>query len=197
MGVQIPAGYAQLVYEFSLEGTTHRPTFTMGLNPDPGLSATDIAQLGDDAITGTGSLMSSGAVVIDGWALVAVHATLMTESGPLLGDDTSGMVGTATASALPINCALLVSKNTSRGGRKGRGRFYCPPFTIAEGGVDPIGTIGGGDLSAFQAKCDAFFALLDGVDSVPVLLHEDGSLPDQITSLSAQAIIATQRRRMR
>lgn len=196
MGVAIPAGYAQSVFEFSCSGTSHRPTFTMGMNGPPDTTASEIASVCAIAITAVGSLCTAATMIL-GWSFVGVNTTLETESGPMVGSASASVIGTGAADALPINCALLVNKITTRGGRKGRGRFFLPPFTVAEGGVNNVGTIASGDITALQAKLENFLTGLLTPGFNPVLLHEDGSLPNEIVDLILQPTIATQRRRMR
>lgn len=196
MGVAIPAGYAQCIPEFSLSGTTHLSTFTMGMKGAPGDSASDIGVAFDAALTAVGSLVTAAGMIL-GWTYLGTTTTLMTETGPLVSVDGAPIAGSAVASALPINCALLVSKITGRGGRKGRGRFYIPPFTVAEGAVNAAGQIDSGDITSLQSKVNVFFAAISGLEPFAVLLHEDGTLPDEITAMTVQGTIATQRRRMR
>lgn len=110
-------------------------------------------------------------------------------------------VGTNGGASLPNNCATLVKKSTTLGGRRNRGRMYFP--CPVEGEVDGAGTItigaigswntvllrllpGGGTHTAFGVLGDA------------VVLHDSGSqTPTEVSDLGCQTKIATQRRRMR
>lgn len=107
-------------------------------------------------------------------------------------------VGGTASDKLPQNCALLVRKNTSRGGRRGKGRMFLPGV-LNEGGVDGVGQISNVDLTAWQSNVSSFFDNLETAGLPMVLLHETGAVlaPDPVTSLVCDPVISTQRRRLR
>jgi len=106
-------------------------------------------------------------------------------------------VGAAGEVALPPQVAILVRKNTARGGRRGRGRIYWPGMTVSgyvEGGVMTSGAQG-----LFQGAFETFRTALAADGCILVVLHDvaAGGPPDVVTGLSVQATLATQRRRIR
>lgn len=112
-------------------------------------------------------------------------------------------IGTGgSADFLPQNSAILVHKRTARGGRRGRGRFYIPG--VQEDHVSDTGLLDEEYLSDLQ---DNMNALLTGMTSEPLptvgmwLLHGTGLSavvdPDEVTLLTVDPVIATQRRRLR
>lgn len=109
--------------------------------------------------------------------------------------------GTLVGAALPINCAILVKKQTDLGGRRNRGRMYfpCPDETA----TDPAGLYGSSSVIAFNVQTAKLLTggtihTAFGFLGDPVVLHETGSqTPATVTDLVTQPKIATQRRRMR
>lgn len=130
------------------------------------------------------------------------------ETTETAGSATVPLVGSITGDAAPGNVAALVRKSVS-GGRTARGgRIYVPG--IAESQTDGSNLVTG-QVTALQT---AFNAFLTGVnqnddpigigtatyDSRMVVVHEltaGGPTFSQVTGLSVQVLLATQRRRMR
>jgi hypothetical protein len=135
----------------------------------------------------------------DEWVVLDVEVIFMTSTGPITYSHAVNTAGTvASVESLPVNCALLVRKNTSRGGRRGRGRMFWPLLSIGEANVTPGGIIGTGQVTDQQAKWDAFLADLATAGMSMYLFHEDPIIPpDVVDSLTVQGRIATQRTRMR
>lgn len=97
---------------------------------------------------------------------------------------------------------VLVRKNTGQPGRKNRGRMYLPG--ISEDGVDPLGTVIEGYRNGWQSVITSFFSATLAADFIPVIFHNIDSLPagpddgpTDITSLTVEPRVATQRRRNR
>lgn len=134
--------------------------------------------------------------------------------------------GGQTFAGAPSNVSLLVHKQTSRSGRRGRGRMFVPGIT--EDRVNQDGTIPGASLTAIQTAFTNFRTALGAAPDVnvtgdavvPVLFHGNttdtvvtrpssttvvrtvttgaaGPLPDDITGLTVDSRVATQRRRLR
>jgi hypothetical protein len=134
------------------------------------------------------------------------------EDGPTVEfvETIGGNILTAQA---PPNLCFLIRKQTALGGRRGRGRMFLPG--VAEADVDQAGNVSEARQTGLNASFGTFHAALVTLDSPMVLLHdpatvwalEDGQpvrvpvgvapAPTVVTSLSAQAVAATQRRRMR
>jgi hypothetical protein len=131
------------------------------------------------------------------WRYLGVECTRMTATGPITGVAVQNLIGTTSLSTVPINCAMLIQKNTARGGRKGKGRMFVPCFGFSESNVDELGVITTGTVASQQALWSSAFTALAASDVKPALLHSDGSAVDLITSITVKQIIATQRRRLK
>jgi hypothetical protein len=108
----------------------------------------------------------------------------------------TGIVGGQSGTAQVPQCAYLLNKNTTAGGRKGRGRFFLPgvPDTaIVEGGT-LVSSVAGQMTASWQGFVEDMSAA-----SLPLaLLHSQlGDVPNVITSISCQSRVGTQRRRNR
>lgn len=106
--------------------------------------------------------------------------------------------GASASNAVSPNTSVLVRKNTNRGGRSGRGRFYLPG--LREDVVDSGGQIASGTVTSLQSAVDDFYA--DMIAGGMPLVLEHGPLPpvvgaDFLTSLTVAPKVATQRRRLR
>lgn len=128
---------------------------------------------------------------------VGVEVTCMTGTGPILANKTVRTTGTGTGSPLTTNTAILGKKNTARGGRKGRGRFFIPGIQVSEIDVDETGLILEAERVKVQITWDSWLSAQAATPFLPVLLHSDGGPGDSITSLTIEPIVATQRRRLR
>lgn len=198
MGVHIPTGYGQVTFVFQPVGSTQNVVITHGFkdngaSPDPAAAATD---WGTD-FTAAGRPFETSNIGTQ-WVFVRVDATIQTSTGPLIGTWPRGVTGTLAIEALPTNCAFLVAKATPRGGRRGRGRMFVPPFSVAEGNIGPTGTIASASLTAQQSKWNS--ALLANVagDYPSYLLHDTSEIaPDVISTWTMNTRIATQRTRLR
>lgn len=125
-----------------------------------------------------------------------VEASVGTSSGDLSGVGTSTGNGGATINSPPPNAAVLVTKSTNTGGRRGRGRMYWP-WAADESSVGEGGVWASGAVANFQTAMDNFLADLASADLPMVILHRDGGSPSPVTVLTVQALLATQRRRLR
>jgi len=112
--------------------------------------------------------------------------------------------GIGSGKTLPQNCAVLVTKQTGRAGRTGKGRMFWP--TILEDEVNGLGQIEPDYRDDLQAAWDELFvAHRDGNEEFAgapmVLLHNEGvpfgADPTDITYLYVDPIISTQRGRLR
>lgn len=200
--IYVPINSAQLLFRVSLTGDPEEMVVTMGYTPDD--VNDDAQEMADDALaaaTTTGSIWDDAASYSSNYTFVGVTARKMTASGEEVAEALSGVVGSIAATTLPQNCAFLVKKRTATGGRRGQGRFFLPPMSLLEGDVGPTGIIDGADVTAMQARCDAFLAGLSN-DGTPVLFHYPYTgtptpAPTTITALTFEPRIATQRRRLR
>lgn len=123
-----------------------------------------------------------------------------------------GTAGTSAGTAGSPQVAYLIRKNTALGGRQGAGRMYQPGWSETD--VDSTGTISGGTRTGLQTAWSAFLAGLSSVSYPMYLLHSHGAIttmrdanlyvrtvapraPTEVTSLSVDSVVATQRRRLR
>jgi hypothetical protein len=98
----------------------------------------------------------------------------------------------------PPNTAFLVHKQTSLGGRAGRGRFFLPG--VPEAVVNSNGLLTSGTATAVNNRLSDFIGEMTASGVVPVVLHNEGSpivIPTAITAMTCDAKVATQRRRLR
>lgn len=132
-----------------------------------------------------------------GWAFSGVQVARASADGPVIGQYLDTVSSGTSAAAMPVNCAVLLNKNTALGGRRNRGRAYIPPTYPAESEVSVAGLIGTITLGIWQASFDLMFTALADSGLQPVLHHSDGSLGTPITGWTLGSTIATQRRRLR
>lgn len=191
MSLIIPPGFAQVALRYSLTGDPEEMVTTYGIEvAGPGLTEAE-------AIADAHDVSFPGAFILEGWTFVGVTLRVGQDGGPPATQEVlRGTVGTAEAQGLPNNCAYLMSKHTTRGGRQGRGRMYWPPFAVEEGVIDNNGMIGEAERAILEGL------MLDVLAATTnYLLHDESSpgssTPDEIVSFTLQRQLATQRRRMR
>ena len=155
----------------------------------------------------------------DAWKASLDNQVAITQTTAIKGDGTevfttgvsssAPVYGTGSKSSLPPSCALLIKKSTGLGGRKQRGRCYIP-WTLAEGLVDEVGHIDNGERTNMQNAANAWLAALSGTGYFMALAGRTydraWNIPNrvllavenrgEVTSLLAEPVIATQRRRM-
>lgn len=107
-------------------------------------------------------------------------------------------VGTAAVYS-PDNCSCIVTKRTAFLGVRNRGRVYFPP--IPETLVDEGGVVDATFRSDVQGVMNTLLSAVNaatGIDNM-ILLHSEGvaGVPPDVTSLQVQAVIGTQRKRIR
>lgn len=190
-------GIADVSVEINLTGFPRSAFITFGVDPvetDPTLVGATIA----GCISSAGSLnsiMDSSAT----WRTVTVR--IGQDGGePLVGVHTMSLTGgSASATTLPPNCAVLVHKRTALGGRRHRGRFYLP-WVAGEATVGEDGTIGATQVTQYQTAVNAFRSALSTAVTPMVVLHSLGrtSVPaaTPVSALTVDPLIATQRRRL-
>lgn len=106
-----------------------------------------------------------------------------------------GLNGGVGGQPVPPNVALLISKVTPLGGRRGRGRLYVPGMPMAS-----LDDTNNWDTDVAQNVADTIGAIMDAMAFLgqsPRLLHDGALTPTPITSWVGQDRIATQRRRNR
>lgn len=194
----IPEGFGEIVVTYSQTGTTRPAQWTIGVEPPP---AQPPAEYLNDVITSwsaAGRVLASNSFDARATAISA-RLTVQTSTGPVIYEQALGVTGTRTGEAQPPNVAVLIRRNTARGGRRGRGRLYLPSAYLSEVDVQEGGVIASARRTELQtiATNIAVGAVGAGL-GVPVLLHNDGVVPpDEIESMVVQNLVATMRRRLR
>lgn len=196
MGVEIPIGFGLVRLRFTLGSLPQEMVCTFGyvgdIGVDPQQDAIDV-----NTIFKASGKPGAAAERSTAYTYRGVQVTRVTSTGPHQGQVDENILGTKSAACLPPNCAMLIKKQTARGGRMGRGRMFCPPFMLAESDINDSGAVDIADLGGQVTLWNSFYTALAASDVIPHLLHSDGSTPDAITAFSFQGQIATQRRRLR
>lgn len=199
MGAIIPIGFGQARLIFQLAGRPAGYVVTHGYDAavsggdfDATVAAENIRDQWQDP---DGPVVSG--MMLQGYTFAGVETTEMTATGPITGSAQASLAGTLSGAPLPPNCAMLITKLTGRGGRKGRGRMFFPPFLFTENSVDALGNINADLGPSFQAMFDAVIEALTTGGYPPMLLHDDATPPTAITGFRISTRLATQRRRMR
>lgn len=207
----IPEGFAEITYRFEGQRLPNGAAVVFGVQNAGNLSATAVATAARTAAT-TGLMTNLNS----GVGLVEVLAKLgPNEDGPSASATGTIAGGVAIADALAPNSAFLVTKNTARGGRRGKGRLFLPG--VSETVVDGNGDIAPATATNLQAELTEWLGNLNTAGIPMVLLHGpptswvlvDGQprrrpiggnwddVPNTVQSLALQTRIATQRRRLR
>lgn len=202
MAVIVPEGEGTAQFVFNAVGVTKDCTWGVGLGDTSDFDdLTALANLIFEAFTLTEEpegVPYEAASFINAWAFSKVVVTFMTPTGPLSGESTNAPIsGTITEGGLPVNCSLLLTKETGLGGRKFKGRAYIPPLAPDEEGVTVNGQMDGGTRLNIESRYSTAFTQMGVVGAVPVLHHSDGSPGTLITGVSLSGTIGTQRRRLR
>jgi len=187
----IPVGFARCFILFS-NALPHECQNTIDLALDDVFDDGDANAVANaiapsyKAMLNTASTFHGVRVLIgqDGGDPLEVFSTL--HSGP----------GTASGALAPAQVQGLIKKHTSHAGRKGRGRCYLPD--VQEAHINDSGIADSTQQGLWQDVANALLDLPSSVGSPisgVVLLHEDGSTPYGVTSISVEPAVATQRRR--
>lgn len=189
-------GFANVAIQLTHSGMSRPAYLTFGVDPtstDPQLIATSVS----GACAAAGSLMS---MLDNETTLTEVRTSLGTDGGEdLVGGISTSVSGGAALTSLPPNCAVLIHKRTSRGGRRGRGRFFLP-WAIGEGNVDEAGLVASLQMTSIQTAMTTWLGALSTANVPMVLLHDPGRTspgpPNLVTALTVDKMISTQRRRL-
>lgn len=204
MALVIPPGYASAAFVL---------TGPVGTQPFVTTIGVDVSQYGGDYQNAANQLFA----VYHNYFMESTTSDLTLERVILsIGQDGGGaptvesnlpsVTGEASGDFLPLSCALLLNKRTSRLGRRGRGRMFIPGV-LKDNMVDVNGRVGLTTVQAFNGLALEFLSALvegDGPEIAPgmppVILHApsvSAGPPDEITGLSVAAVVGTVRRRIR
>lgn len=196
----IPEGGKFATFVFAVDGNAHSVTTSIGIVDLDGISPRTNLELADliKANWTSGTAPFDSANLPSEYDLLNVTVTEETSTGPISAISSSGEAGTGGQAVVPINCALLVQKNTAEGGRRNKGRMYFPPYLPGESQVDVNGNLNAGVAATLQTQINNAVAADFADDIGYVLFHQSGDpTPTAITSLTLKNQVATQRRRMR
>lgn len=211
MTLLIPAGFAHIAFKFQyLEGAEPAITTTgMDLNGASGTFFGVLDLIADAWITHILPAQSNGLVYL------GINARISVNGEPVSYDVARNQAGGEASAMLTRNTAILVKKQTNRGGRRGRGRMFIPGLA-REVAIDQAGNITPADRNALQVGFNSLFNALNAIGNGPCLLHNDQVItgyspvtgkpvygpfppgpPDNVVAFAVDGRAATQRRRMR
>jgi hypothetical protein len=111
----------------------------------------------------------------------------------------ASVTGSKTMGSIPANNALVLTKVTNRGGKRGRGRWFVP-WCLGATDVAEDGTIVASSGAAVATAFEQFRSALDLAGLPLVLLHSPGhsaaGSPDTVVRIAYSPVIGTQRRRL-
>jgi hypothetical protein len=193
----LPNGYANHKIKFGLSGSSHVSIITLGVQNADSNNAADVGSAIRSAFFST-SRPFALANIATGWSYLGDETNVMLAGVETFDVHTVSNAGTKSASAVPINAAVLCVKNTGVSGRRNKGRMFVPPFYFLEADVDMAGVISPTPLAAYQTLFNSAWSDLDTNNVPPVILHSVSEVaPTIITSFTISGLMATQRRRMR
>lgn len=192
----IPVGWADCSIHFRRPLDNEDMVITFGVEVPPTALPGDVASKvaiawGTEwnASTTPGEIMVTRAT-----ARVAVEG-----DAPRVEEAAINITGSGTSEFAPQNCAILVRKITTHGGRRGRGRIYLP--WVVEADVSDVGALTSTAMAFINTHMNGFLTKLDTADVPMALLHSEGAsstpVPYPVVSLACDPVIATQRQRLR
>lgn len=203
MGVEIPPGYGQCTLVYYATGVAEFVNCTFGFKNNDTVERTAdyLASVFRFESTKTGGFNNPD-VMSSSWTFAGADVRYNRGGEIEMGTSRSASPGTVAISPVPVNCAFLVKKGTSQGGRRHRGRWFLPPAWVDENLVGPGGAFTiTSTYTTLQTRLSKYLADLALVFEPMYLLHgEYGDFtppPTIVTSLTLQPVLATQRRRMR
>lgn len=206
MALNVPAGMYVAKLLWRMDGDSETMISTIGVRPadGPPESLVEVAKSVSEAWHGA----FENEVLNPAYVFVGADALTPGDGGSEVATyiEADGR-GTQANNCLPNNCALLVKKNTGKGGRRNRGRMFLPAGYLPNTEVNHTGAISGW-AGTMQSNINQFYenltdlTILGGTDRValqPVLFHNGapGPTPTDVTQLLVDNKIATMRERMR
>lgn len=196
MTIHIPSGYSNGHFRFVLAGDPQEMTTSIGFSSAPGETPEDEAAIFRAAMSAS-TLLNAGSILVD-YTYTGVRVERMTDTGLIVSEINTPIVGTQAGGCLPNNCSFLMDKVTNSGGREFRGRMFWPPMFVNEANVDKNGFISSVSAASLTTSAQTWRAGMVSNGIPPVLFHSNPALtPTLITSFRFQQQIATQRERMR
>lgn len=189
--VSIPDGYGQISLVHSGANISGEAVITMGFQNTVDEDAVTVGDSFKTAFVASDILLaySSSCDIVE--VRVKLGPTATGETGIV----DLGLVGDIGGQPVSPNVAMLVRKNTSLGGRRGRGRMYVPGTPGA--GLDNSGEFDAGQVNQWVGEWTDIWAGMTFVGFTPMLLHEGALTPTPINNFVGSTRVATQRRRAR
>lgn len=206
MSIEIPDGWANVSVALRMTGDAEPMAMTWAIgpgtiDPDPAVAQT-LAILTVNALS-TGNAPLAAANMYNDWTFESVTVGIKGPLGIVSWEQPALVVGTNGASEHPpVNCAVLLHKTTGVGGRRGRGRLYCPPVNLPDTAVSNTGVILPAIVTLFNTRWDVALTALAAGGAAMYLAHSPlpgGALldPNEVLQVTCDSRIATQRRRLR
>ena len=198
-----PPGFATCSYELRHSTMSRSAFVTFGVDP----SGTDPNTIASQCRTTFALATGFFSIIDNGVSLVSTRVSLGTDgSEDLVGIDTTVVAGGRSLASTPANTAALVHKRTARGGRRGRGRMYIP-WSLATTTVSEAGVVTPAEVTVITTAMTNWLTAMAASGPGPVVLLHRPSLPgtlhpstagppNVVTSMSCDALVATQRRRL-
>lgn len=200
MGYYLPDGYGQIIHKIVLSGDPEPMYATIGFVADS--VGEDPAVIAAGVHTAWKTLVSSKFQT--NYSTPSTEVRYKSSAGPdlLVAEAVSTQAGGGAGATLPQNCAYMVRKNTGLGGAKNKGRMYFPG--CVESVVNTLGQVDSAEITSWNSALATYKTSVEAATGVLqlMLLHNitvenPVPFPTQITSLTLDAVIATQRRRLR
>lgn len=188
--VNIPTGFGHVLLGFGGNGLAFPGASTFGIDQGGGADPADVAETIYNGFAATVLTQLTDDITFE-VCRVKFGPNTTGPSAEFFGAETGGSAGAGS----PSNCAYLLRKNSTLGGREGRGRMYLPGVIESTTGSD--GAIDPGQRASIQDDVDAFVGALALAGLPMVILHSSATPPTPVTTVEVQANIATQRRRLR
>lgn len=189
----IPTGYAQVNYVFSGPALPRGAQVTHGVqlvSGSPLVTPSDVA-----VFAATNWASTLGGQQISGVTLKEVRVKFgpnATGGDAVASPNTQGALN-ATGEAPQV--AVLLRKRSAQGGRSGRGRMFVPG--APESQVQD-GNLNTGAMAAWTQEAGDFLQGWNTQQTPVVILHSVSTAgPVIVTSMGAEQVVATQRRRIR
>ena len=200
MALVIPSTHA--LASWTTEGPAGTAPYVTTCGVLLGLGAVDLVEAANTALTAYGLAFDN--LLADGYAVTKCSLYVDNVNGRgSVDSDLDPIPGTRSGNMAPVAMALIARKVTSTIGRTGRGRMFIPAV-LADGDVDPGGSIESVSVGAFQSALDSFSAAMAGDGEDPALplqlLHDEASpqtLPSAITALQVGPTVGWIRGRIR
>lgn len=200
MAITIPVGFGELAFVYTSEQGTSPFITTLGvslLGVDPA-EYVDAANFAFDEWVANLQTFTDTNLTFD---RVELSVGLPGGAQGSVRSTRTAVTGLRETKSVPIVLAFIVNKQTTRLGRKGRGRAFIPGVLPADN-VGEDGRIGSAQVAAYGSAYAALLVDLatDGVGATPmapVLLHADGGTPTPITGAVGSSLVGTMKKRIR